>query len=207
VEDPRITEIDDTYFMTYTAYNGNTDDIRLFLATSQDLTDWTEHGPVTDGKAGAILAEPVDGEYEMYQGDLDIHLHRSDDGYDWTQDPEPVMSPRDGMFDSRLVESGPAPLMTDEGILLLYNSCDDDGDYHVGAALFDSTDPTELLARTDEPLLSPAEPIDRDRRHDHLENVVFCEGLVELDSTYVAYFGSGDEVLSAATAPASTGPE
>jgi predicted GH43/DUF377 family glycosyl hydrolase len=138
----------------------------------------------------------------MYQGDLDIHLHWSDDGYNWTQNPEPVMSPRDGMFDSQLVESGPAPRMTDEGILLIYNSCDDHGDYHVGAALFDEDDPSTLLARTDEPLLSPTEDIDTDRRHDHLENVVFCEGMVELDDTYILYFGSGDEVLSAATAPA-----
>lgn len=200
VEDPRITEIDDRYFLTYTAFDG--EDAYLFLATSDDLEDWEEVGPVTEGKAGAILDRTVDGEYVMYQGDTDIRLLRSKDGFDWEVDDEPVLETREDSFDSQLVEPGPAPLVTDDGILLIYNSCDDEGRYHVGAALFDKEDPSELLARTDEPILSPSEDIDRDRKHDHLEEVVFCEGIVRRDDTYYLYFGSGDEVLSVATAPA-----
>lgn len=199
VEDPRITTIDDEYMLTYTAFDGER--INLFLATSDDLVDWDEHGPVTDGKAGAILDEPVDGEYVMYQGDTDIDLLRSPDGYDWETTDTGVLAPRDGMFDAVLVEPGPAPVLTEDGILQVYNACDDAGRYHVGAALFDRDDPAELVARTDTPLLSPI-AADRDRRHDHLEAVVFAEGLVELDETYHLYYGSGDETLRVATAPA-----
>jgi len=200
VEDPRITRLDDRYVLTYTAFDG--EDAYLFLATSEDLQDWEEVGPVTEGKAGAILGQRVDGEYMMYQGDTDIRLLRSEDGREWEVDEEPVLETREDSFDSQLVEPGPAPLMTEEGIVLIYNSCDDEGRYHVGAALFDRDDPSQLKARTDEPILSPSEEIDRDRKHDHLEEVVFCEGIVRRDDTYYLYFGSGDEVLSVATAPA-----
>ena len=47
---------------------------------------------------------------------------RSTDLHALAADPEPVLSPREGLFDSRLVEPGPPPLLTDEGILLIYNA-------------------------------------------------------------------------------------
>lgn len=42
VEDPRITKIDDTYYMSYTGYDGT--NARGALATSKDLVHFTKHG-------------------------------------------------------------------------------------------------------------------------------------------------------------------
>ncbi|HET9432760.1 MAG TPA: hypothetical protein VFO37_03335, partial [Chitinophagaceae bacterium] len=44
-EDPRVVEDENgTYFMTYTAYDG--DKARLLIASSKDLYHWTKHGHV-----------------------------------------------------------------------------------------------------------------------------------------------------------------
>ena len=53
----------------------------------------------------------------MYFGDTHLWLARSTDLVRWQLHPKPVLSPREGLFDSRLVEPGPPPLLTDEGIL------------------------------------------------------------------------------------------
>lgn len=205
VEDPRVTTIDrdgDTeHLMTYTAFDG--EQARLYLARSPDLFNWDDVEYVTDGKAGAILDEPVNDVYWMYQGDRDIALYRSPDGYTWETYESPVLERRPDRFDAELVEPGPAPRLTDDGILLIYNCLDNDRQYHTGAALFDPDDPSRLLARTDTPILSPdPDGADQDRRHDHLDDVVFTEGLVRDDDMYRLYFGSGDEDIRVATAPA-----
>jgi hypothetical protein len=59
------------------------------------------------------------------------------------------------MFDSKVAEPGPAPLILEEGILLFYNGADDKLVYRLGWALFDMYDPTRLLARADTPIFEP----------------------------------------------------
>jgi len=125
-EDPRVVEIDGVYYLTYTAYDGHW--AKLSLATSLDLVNWEKHGPIIPwpwSKAGAILAWGIGGEYIMYFGDSSIWLARSPDLLHWEVLPEPVMRPRPGLFDSRGIEPGPPPILTDQGILLIYNGWDD----------------------------------------------------------------------------------
>ena len=64
----------------------------------------------------------------MYWGDTNLFLATSDDLIRWAplEDKKgnlvPVLKPRPGMFDSRLVEPGPFALTTNDGILMIYNS-------------------------------------------------------------------------------------
>lgn len=102
-EDPRIVEDENgTYYMTYTAYNG--DKARLFVATSTDLVQWNKHGSVfknTDNgkyvniwsKSGSIVTKPtgdklvaarINGKYWMYFGESNIYVATSDNLIDWT---------------------------------------------------------------------------------------------------------------------------
>jgi predicted GH43/DUF377 family glycosyl hydrolase len=74
VEDPRLVQIDSTYYLTYTGYN--TKNAQLCLAVSQDLLHWERRGvilPAHQGKwnvgwtkSGAILSERINGKYWMY---------------------------------------------------------------------------------------------------------------------------------------------
>lgn len=196
-EDPRIVKINDTFYLTYTAYDG--ENARLALASSPDLHSWKKHGLIFPdlewSKAGAILSEPVNGRYWMYFGDTNIWAAYSEDLLHWTMIEEPVLEPRDGNFDSRLVEPGPPPILTEEGILLLYNAADEDLVYETGQVLFDSEDPTRVVARTDSSFLQPENRLEREGQ---IPNVVFIEGLVQFKEKWYLYFGMGDSGIGVA---------
>lgn len=198
-EDPRVVKIGDTFYLTYTAYDGK--NARLALASSKGhLYNWEKHGilfPQLEwSKGGAILPEPINGKYWMYFGDTDVWAAHSEDLISWTLIEEPVLPRRPGQFDSRVVEPGPSPLLTNDGILLLYNGADDDLVYRSGQALFDASDPTALIARSDTPFLTPDEQLEQEGQ---VPNVVFIEGLVEFKDTWYLYFGMGDSGIGVAT--------
>jgi predicted GH43/DUF377 family glycosyl hydrolase len=205
VEDPRLVEIEGLYYLTYTAYNGK--DAQLALATSPDLRRWQRKGvilPAYKGrwnvhwtKAGAILPQAVGGKYWMFFM-ADARDKRDQTGIAYSTDlvtwhealDHPVLPRREGRFDSRVVEPGPPPILTDEGILLLYNSADDNLVYRTGWALFDRRDPTRLLARSERPLFEPMEPWEKTGQ---VPNVVFVEGLVIERARWLVYYGGADK--------------
>ncbi|MEA2065778.1 MAG: glycoside hydrolase family 130 protein [Thermotogota bacterium] len=196
-EDPRIVKIDDTYLLTYTGYNGT--NAKLCLAYSKDFENWVKVGPIIKtgrwSKSGAIIPKKIDGKYCMYFGDSNIYLATSNNLRDWQVNYSPVLSPRSMNFDSRLVEPGPPPLITDEGILLFYNSADFSGIYRVGAALFDINNPANLLKRTDKPIFEPELSWEK---YGQVPNVVFFEGTVIHNDTLFIYYGAADTYTGAA---------
>src|SRR6185437_4358493 len=140
VEDPRVVEIGGTYYLTYTGYNKK--DAQLCLASSPDLIHWNRKGvilPAYKGrwntgwtKSGAILDRKVNGKYWMYfmadakNAPGQTGVAYSDDLIHWTEPLDhPVLPHRAGKFDSRVVEPGPPPIVTKDGILLVYNGADD----------------------------------------------------------------------------------
>jgi predicted GH43/DUF377 family glycosyl hydrolase len=218
-EDPRIVEsADGTYVMTYTAYDGNL--ARLLLATSNDLEHWTKHGLILNGKykdtwskSGAIVAkrvgdkivaEKVGGKYWMYFGDTNLFMATSEDLIHWGPVEENdslkiIMRPRPNMFDSRLVESGPYALVTDKGILLLYNGMSlEDGSYCSGQALYDLNDPTKLVDRMDNYFLKPEKPYEIEGQ---VDKVCFIEGMVPFKGKWFLYYGTADSKIAAAIGP------
>jgi predicted GH43/DUF377 family glycosyl hydrolase len=216
VEDPRLIKIQETYYLTYSAWDGKT--ARLCLATSNDLKDWEKHGPLfpnygpTKGwtKSGAILPEkleagPYKGKYIMYFGDTHIWMATSDDLIKWEAIEKPVFSPREGLFDNVLVEPGPPAMRTEHGIVLIYNGAgrfEKTGDkliYATGQILMDGNDPTKVLDRSEKPFLAVTQDWEEEG---YVDNVVFAEGLVKLGDQWLLYYGGGDRVIGLATAPA-----
>jgi beta-1,2-mannosidase len=232
-EDPRLVETDaGTYVVTYTTYDGKT--ARLCVATSADLRTWKKHGLAfgkayqgkykdTWSKSGAIVARregsrlvaaKINGKYWMYWGDTHIFVATSDDLLDWTPLEEkgrlaPAFGPRKGKFDSRLVEPGPAAMLTGKGILLLYNSMNLDqggdpslapGTYTAGQILLDPKHPVRVLDRTDNYFLKP----DKDYEiTGQVGNVCFLEGLVPFKGKWLLYYGTADSKIAVASyAPA-----
>lgn len=219
VEDPRLALIDGTYYLTYTGYNGK--DAQLCLGASKDLVHWLRYGvilPAYKGtwntkwtKSGAILPQKVNGRWWMYylgtRTDLDgqdrdyMGLASSADLLHWSDaTTAPVLPRRPGAFDSRVMEPGPAPILTSAGIVLLYNGADDSLVYGPGWALFDSHDPSKLLARAERPFLMPELPWEK---KGVVPNVIFLEGaIVKLapdGRLYAnAYYGAADHVIGAA---------
>lgn len=224
VEDPRVVESEDgMYIMTYTAFDGTT--ARLLLATSPDLLHWTKHGTILQGKykntwskSGAIVARQegtkiiatkINGKYWMYFGDTDLFMATSTDLIHWNPVEEneklkSVLKPRKGYFDSRLVESGPFALLTDKGILLIYNgmNLDNGGDpslaqgaYCSGQALFDRNHPTQLIDRLEKNFLMPDKPYEISGQ---INQVCFVEGMVPFNGKWFLYYGTADSKIGVA---------
>jgi len=195
-EDPRVVLIEDTYYLTYTAYDGKS--ARLAMAISQDLIHWEKKGiiiPWEWSKAGAILPEKINNRYVMYFGDNNIHIAYSDDLIKWEIAEEAVLHPREGYFDDRIVEPGPPPILTEQGILLIYNGSNKQIHYEVGWVLFSKENPAKLIARSEKPFLSLSEDIER---YGQVPNVIFTEGLVHFKGIWYLYYGASDTYIGVA---------
>ena len=222
VEDPRLQKIGDTFYLTYTGYN-NVDAAapdkkaaQLCLATSTDLIHWQRRGVIIPSfkgkwnvkwtKSGAIVPEKINGKYWMYyladaQGKAaQMGIAYSEDLLHWTEALDhPVLTSRPGSFDSRVVEPGPPPIITPQGIFLIYNGADDKLVYATGWVLFDKKDPTKILARAEAPVFAPDKEWEKVGQ---VPNVVFVEGMVRDGKRWLFYYGAADKYIGVATAPA-----
>ncbi|MEQ8473845.1 MAG: glycoside hydrolase family 130 protein [Marinoscillum sp.] len=225
-EDPRIVESPDgIYIMTYTGYDGNL--ARLLVASSKDLRNWDKHGPVFSdendvnqwSKSGSIvtklegdrmIAFKIDGYYWMYFGDTDLFIAKSRDLIKWNPVKDEsgkwikVLSPRNGKFDSDLVEPGPPALITEDGILLIYNSRNrlskgdvnlPDGTYAAGQVLFDRANPAAIINRSAEYFFVPDKPYEITGQ---VNNVCFLEGLSRYKGQWFLYYGTADSKIAVA---------
>jgi predicted GH43/DUF377 family glycosyl hydrolase len=214
VEDPRLQKIGSPYYLTYTGYNKH--DAQLCLATSTDLLHWKRKGvilPAYKGnwnvgwtKSGAILGERVSGKYWMYwlgtamDKTDQMGLSSSTDLVHWSEETQaPVLPRRPGKFDSRVVEPGPPPFLTPRGIALIYNGADDHLVYRTGLAIFDRSNPRQLLYRSEVPLFEPAEEWEKTGQ---VPNVVFVEGMVRRGNRFLFYYGGADKIVGVAEADA-----
>jgi predicted GH43/DUF377 family glycosyl hydrolase len=214
VEDPRLQKFGDTYYLTYTGYNKK--DAQLCLATSFDLIHWERKGvilPAYKGnwnkgwtKSGAIVPVKIDGKYWMYwlgtaaDKTDQMGLSYSNDLIHWTEATQtPVLPRRPSMFDSRVVEPGPPPILTPSSIVLIYNGADDKLVYRTGLAVFDRNDPRKLLSRSDVPIFAPEKDWEKIGQ---VPNVVFVEGLVQKGGRFFLYYGAADKYIGVAEAPA-----
>lgn len=230
-EDPRVAMTEDgLYVMMYTGWNRKVP--RLCVATSRDLLTWEKHGPAFakayDGrfrdmacKSGAIVTKIVDGKqmiakvngkYLMYWGEHMVAVATSDDLINWTpvlNDQNELLGliyPREGYFDSALTECGPPAIITDEGILLLYNGKNQTderrdprfnaGTYSAGQVLFDINDPYKVIARLDVPFFQPT--ADFEKSGQYVDGTVFLEGLVFFQGKWFLYYGCADSKVGVA---------
>lgn len=182
VEDPRVSKVEDQYFMTYTAYDGKC--ARLAMAESDDLKTWKKQGEVFPAweakkaesfvvewdqaqnnevakkhwnKAGAIFPEKINDKHWMLFGDRNIWLAFSDDMKKWQAIKKPFLRPRPECFDSVHIEMGPPPIITKRGWLVLYHGIDDKRVYRLGFVLLDKENPSKILYRHKGSIFEPEE--------------------------------------------------
>jgi predicted GH43/DUF377 family glycosyl hydrolase len=234
-EDPRVVQAGDgTYVMTYTQWNRKTYDAAV--ATSKDLRSWTKHGPafakalggkyrdlqykspgiVTKLADGRLVATRIGGKYWMYWGSgNNIYLATSVDLINWDpmEDAQgrlvSALAERPGHFDSGLVEVGPPPVLTDQGILLVYNGMNSaqGGDKNLsalmdfgGQALFSARDPSQVLGRTNQPFFKPQ--MSYEKSDQYAAGTTFVEGLAYFKEKWFLYYGCADSAVGVAVAEA-----
>ena len=231
-EDPRVTMTKDgLYVMAYTSWNRKV--ARLCIATSRDLVKWEKHGPafakayngrfkdifcksgsmVTEIKNGKQVLTKIDGKYFMYWGEHAVYAATSDDLVNWTpildekNELATVIKPRPQYFDSALTECGPPAILTDKGIVLLYNGKNQTNDskrdkrftagaYCAGQILTDPKEPLKVLQRLDVPFFRPMASFEKSGQY--VDGTVFIEGLVFFKNKWYLYYGCADSQVSVA---------
>ena len=203
LEDPRITRIADTYWITYKAVSEA--GITTALAETTDFATFTRHGVIfcPENLDVVLFPERSNGQYTALTRPVGrniglpaIWLAQSPDLIHWGGH-RPVLSPRPGMWDGGRVGSSCAPFRTTEGWLEIYHGASPKNRYCVGAALIDADDPGKVLARSSDPLMQPEAPYETEGFFGH---VVFpCGADVRPDGQVTMYYGAADETTCAAT--------
>jgi predicted GH43/DUF377 family glycosyl hydrolase len=226
-EDPRVAELEDgTYILFYTMYARDKQgrSVKVGVARSKDLLHWEKLGPLValDGKqrsvypsksaslvcsvqSGRLIAKKINGRYWLYQGEGSICVYSTADFVAWEKHPT-IFGNRAGKFDSAFPEAGPPAVLTEKGIVLLYNGKNAGNEkadpnlprqvYSAGQALFDVNDPTKLIARSDEPFLKPE--MDWEKSGQYKDGTTFIEGLVFFKNKWFLYYGCADTYVGVA---------
>lgn len=211
-EDPRITRIDDRLYMTYVAYDGwNPPRVALTSINFDDFTGhrWQWEKPVLISKPGVVdknaclLPEKIGGKYVIFHRIfpdilIDFVDDLSFDGNTFLENRYKI-SPRKNYWDSRKVGVGAPPIRTDSGWLMIYQAVGDlDANrYKMGAMLLDIGDPTRVLARSNDPILTPDQWYENDG---FKAGVAYPCGAIAKDNQLIVYYGGADTLVCAATA-------
>jgi len=220
-EDPRLTKIDDEYFLYYTAVGGEWGkwEVRIALATSTDFKHWKKHGVVgprhTKSKAATLFPEKIHGHYHMLytwmaDSPLSSIMHAKFDSLTEVKKPSSVfmaqnidqyeenvvISPPERVF--RGAEVGAVPIKTDLGWVLIYCAANTSHkpEWSITAALLDLHNPKKVIAHCDGPILHPET---ESELSGVVNNVTFPEGAVVVGDELYVYYGSGDQGCCLAT--------
>jgi len=211
VEDPRITKIGDTYYITYVAVSGKSG-VSTCLMSTTDFWTFHRHGVIfpTENKDVVLFPEKINGRYAAYHrpvsrirlAPLAIWAAFSPSLEHWGGHA-PVLScaPEPGWYSER-IGAGPPPLRTGAGWLTIFHGVEklfpDDriGRYAAGLMLTRLDDPTKVLAVSREPFMEPRETFETSG---YVNNVVFPTGMVrDLEDPELIhiYYGCADSAIA-----------
>lgn len=198
-EDPRVVELDNTFYMMYTGYGGRFDgDYRICLASSKNLINWERHGVMLDeaNKDASLFPEKIDARYVMlHRRPPDIWIAYSDDLKNW-HDHQIVMQVRpESDWECEKIGVGGPPIKTPAGWFLIYHGVSADKRYCLGAAMLDLHDPSKVIGRQTDPILEPE--LDWEI-NGYVPNVVFSCGQAQLGDDLLVYYGGADTVIGVA---------
>jgi predicted GH43/DUF377 family glycosyl hydrolase len=220
VEDPRISKIGKSYYITYSAYDGKVEDrVRVCLAVTEDFKEYTRYGPVLDRdmRNVVIFPEIIDGFYYAlmrpnddpssgHKGGVfrEIRLAKTNsiESCRWKLSDQPVMRQSGGPspFQHKIGPGAP-PLKTRHGWINIFHgvrSTMDGNPYVLGIALHELKDPLKVRVSSI-PLLFPSADDCKigPEEYVHVPQVVFtCGALKDDDGTIRIYYGGNDTVMN-----------
>jgi len=203
LEDLRLVEFthDDgstEWIGTYTAYSGR--EIQSELMRTRDFRAFDLvpiQGSAARNKGMALFPRKVDGQYKMIgrQDGENLFLISSDDLTRWDEG-ELLLKPRYPWELVQIGNCGP-PIEIDEGWLLLTHGVGAMRKYSIGAVLLDKDDPSKVLGRTIQPLLSAAD----EDREGYVPNVVYTCGAMKVGKNLFMPYGVADSSVAFAFLP------
>ena len=206
VEDPRICPLDDTFYITYSAYSRF--GVRIGLARTRDFKTIERISLISepDMRNVVIFPQTFDGRYARLDrphseiNPWSIWLSWSPDLVHWG-DSVPVINPVNYHWDQMKIGPGATPIKTPDGWLNIFHGVFptmDGSVYRLGVALHDLANPATVLSVADDWILSPE---DSWELTGYVHNVVFtCGAIAEDDGTVKIYWGAADTVMCVGTA-------
>jgi predicted GH43/DUF377 family glycosyl hydrolase len=202
VEDARITLIDGTYWINYTAVSPL--GIATALASTKDFRTFKRHGIIfpPNNRDVTIFPEKIGGRYVALHrpmpegiGEAVIWSATSRDLLAWGNH-QFVAGARPGKWDDAKVGGGAVPFRVKGGWLAVYHGVSTSPmQYALGALLLDGNDPSVVRARSRGPILRPELPYEREG---FFAGVVFTCGLLADSDVIRVYYGAADGVTAVA---------
>jgi predicted GH43/DUF377 family glycosyl hydrolase len=203
IEDARFVQFKDddgvvTYVATYTAYDGRVT-IPQLLETSDFLrfSVCTLNGPEVQNKGMALFPRRIRGQYVMLsrQDAENLYLMYSDDLHFW-HTKVPLLKPTYSWEFLQIGNCG-SPIETEAGWLVISHGVGPMRKYSIGAFLLDLEDPSRVIGRLTQPLLSP----DESEREGYVPNVVYSCGSLVHAGLLILPYAMSDSASSFATIP------
>ena len=201
IEDCRVSQIADTYYLTYTAVSDS--GVGVGLRTTRDWVSFEKKGMVfpPHNKDCAIFEEKIGNKfYALHRpssveiGGNYIWLAESTDGVGWGNHRCLIKS-RPGLWDSARVGAGAAPIRTEHGWLEIYHGANAENQYCLGAFLMDLNHPSKIISRTIDPIMVPTEKYELSGFFGY---VVFTNGHIVKGDELTIYYGAADEFVCGA---------
>lgn len=206
VEDPRITQLDGRYLITYSAYSRQ--GVRIALAQTDDFKQVERIALISQADSRNIVLFPqkFNGCYVRLDrphteiSPWSIWISYSPDLIYWG-DSRVLIKPVQYHWDEMKIGPGAPPIKTDDGWLNIFHGVFktmDGAIYRLGAALHQLDDPVKVIGVSDDWILQPEDPWEVTG---YVHNVVFtCGAVPEDDGTVKIYWGGADTVMCVGTA-------
>ncbi|MGO4936241.1 glycoside hydrolase family 130 protein [Fundicoccus sp. Sow4_H7] len=201
MEDPRVTKIDDTYYINYTSVNPT--GAATSLISTKDFKEYTRHGVIfaPENKDVTIFPEKINDYYVCFNrpvpnaiGGPEMWIAKSPDLIHWGQQEHfyglDLSDPT--RWDNGRVGGGAVPIKTEHGWLKIYHAADKQDRYCLGAFLLDLNDPSKIIAKTNKPFM---EPIAEYEINGFFGNVVFTCGALLEDGVVKIFYGAADDKI------------
>ena len=201
LEDPRITQIGDVFYITYKSVSHN--GICSSLLTTNDFVDFQRHGIIfcPENIDVVLFPEKINGKYwaltrpvPRYLGPRGIWIASSPDMIHWGQH-QPLVLPLEGTFHDGKTGGSCVPIKTPQGWLTIYHGSDIHDRYSLAAVLLNIDNPAKIIARANLPLMEPEFPYELQGFYG---NVVFSCGAIESGDSVIIYYGASDEYTAGA---------
>lgn len=201
LQDPRIAQIGDTYYIMVSGVSRWGD--RMFLYTTRDFEAFDYTGPIQpehEMRTAGLFPQKFGGRFcALMRYQPNMWISYTHDFRTW-EDTRLVFEIKPHSWYGRKLGVGATPIRQEDAWLLFWHAKDDslDGYYSIGIMWLDLDDPSRIIRVQEEPLLTAE--TDYECRG-YYPNVAYTCGAVEKDGQYLVYYGCADRVLALATVP------
>ncbi|WP_438431643.1 glycoside hydrolase family 130 protein [Gorillibacterium sp. sgz500922] len=205
--DPRLVKIEDTYYIVWcTDFGGaslglgRTEDFKTFVRMENPFIPFNRNGVLFPRKVNdkyLLLSRPSDSGHTPFG---DIFLSESPDLVHWGRHRKVMSRGGNGWWQGVKIGAGPTPIETTEGWLLIYHGVSTTCNgfvYSMSAAILDKDEPSKVLYRSGDYLLTPEQPYETTG---FVPNVAFpCATLHDAETGRIAiYYGAADTYVAVA---------